>query len=56
MCDAEVPKQFGWKGWIEIPEPSISGAAAAWIDLSHPITETLSRIPFFPQPKIGRWM
>ena len=56
MCDSEVPKQFGWKGWIEIPEPSISGAALPWIDLSHPITETLSRIPFFPQPKIGRWM
>jgi arylformamidase len=56
MCDSNVPKAPGWKGWIDVPLPSISGAPLPWVDLSHPITETLSRIPFFPQPKIGRWM
>jgi kynurenine formamidase len=56
MCDSVIEKQFGWKGWIEIPEARIEGSHVPWTDLSHPITETLSRIPFFPQPKIGRWM
>jgi len=55
MCEATVTKQYEWKGWIDIPKPTISGTHQPWIDLSHPITETLSRIPFFPQPKIGRW-
>ncbi len=56
MCDTATPKLPGWQGWIDIPEPTISGAHVPWTDLSHPITETLSRIPFFPQPRIGRWM
>jgi len=56
MCDSTGAKKYGWKGWIEIPEPQINGAHIPWTDLSHPITETLSRIPFFPQPRIGRWM
>lgn len=56
MCDPSTSKVSGWKGWIEIPEPRIEGAHIPWTDLSHPITETLSRIPFFPQPRIGQWM
>jgi kynurenine formamidase len=56
ICDSTGTRKYGWKGWIEIPEPQINGAHIPWTDLSHPITETLSRIPFFPQPRIGRWM
>jgi kynurenine formamidase len=37
-----------------MPAPTISAVTGGWIDLSHPITETLSRIPFFPQPRIRR--
>src|ERR1700722_16223187 len=54
MCDSVIPKKFGWKGWIEIPEAKIEGSHVPWIDLSHSITETLSRIPFFPQPRIRK--
>jgi arylformamidase len=52
MCDDTAPKIPGWKGWLDLPAPKISGALGAWVDLSHRITEELSRIPSFPQPHI----
>jgi kynurenine formamidase len=54
MCESSPHKAHGWKGWRDLPEPAIAAAAGPWIDLSHRITETLSRIPFFPQPRIRR--
>jgi kynurenine formamidase len=51
MCETAPKKVYGWKGWSQIPVPRIA-ATGPWIDLSHRITETLSRIPFFPQPQI----
>ena len=54
MCETVANKVPGWKGWLDVPAPKISGAAGGWIDLSHRITEELSRIPSFPQPKIHR--
>jgi arylformamidase len=54
MCEAATDKVPGWKGWLDLPAPKISGAAGGWIDLSHRITEELSRIPSFPQPQIHR--
>jgi arylformamidase len=54
MCEAGERKH-GWKGFTDLPAPKISGAGGAWVDLSHRITETLSRMPFFPQPKIGHF-
>jgi arylformamidase len=52
MCESVSKKQDGWKGWLDLPAPKISGAAGRWIDLSHPLTEELSRIPTFPPPRI----
>lgn len=54
MCETETDKIPGWKGWLDLPAPKISGAAGGWIDLSHRLTEELSRIPMFPQPRIRR--
>jgi kynurenine formamidase len=55
MCEDAPKKIYGWKGWQDIPEPRITAATGPWIDLSHRITETLSRIPFFPQPQIRQF-
>jgi kynurenine formamidase len=52
MCESSPQKTYGWKGWSDLPAPTMISAAGPWIDLSHCITETLSRIPFFPQPRI----
>ena len=54
MCEPAPKKTYGWKGWRDLPAPSIGSGAGPWIDLSHPVTETLSRIPFFPQPAFRR--
>lgn len=56
MCEPSPYKSAVWKGWSDLPAPRISQAAGGWIDLSHRITETLSRIPFFPQPRIRQIM
>lgn len=50
MCEPAPQKTYGWKGWRDLPVPRIGAGAGPWVDLSHPLTETLSRIPFFPQP------
>jgi len=52
MCESVSKKSHGWKGWRDLPVPKVSGALGAFIDLSHRITEELSRIPSFPQPRI----
>jgi kynurenine formamidase len=52
MCESQSEKIPGWKGWLDLPSAAISGASGGWVDLSHRITETLSRIPSFPQPHI----
>ena len=54
MCEPSPNKTNGWKGWRDLPAPRITQAAGGWVDLSHRITETLSRIPWFPQPRIRR--
>jgi hypothetical protein len=54
MCEPVTAKRGGWRGWPELPAPEASRAAGGWIDLSHPITEALSRAPFFPRPRIRR--
>ena len=56
MCEPAEQKIPGWKGWRDLPAPRITRAAGGWVDLSHSITETLSRIPFFPQPRIRQIM
>jgi kynurenine formamidase len=56
MCEPAPQKTVAWKGWSDLPAPRIAQAAGGWVDLSHCITETLSRIPFFPQPRIRQIM
>ncbi len=56
MCDPVDHKRTGWSGWPDLPAPHLSGSSAPWVDLSHPITEEFSRVPFFPQPRIHRLM
>jgi kynurenine formamidase len=50
MCEPAPKKTYGWKGWRDLPAPRIGTGSGPWVDLSHPVTETLSRIPHFPQP------
>ncbi len=52
MCESQTKKVPGWQGWLDLPAPKITGAQGPWIDLSHRLTEELSRIPSFPQPHI----
>ena len=52
MCEPATNKIPGWKGWLDVPTPKVSGVAGVWLDLSHRLTEELSRIPSFPQPRI----
>ncbi|MDH3235254.1 MAG: cyclase family protein [Alphaproteobacteria bacterium] len=54
MCDAPLDKLKEWKGWIEIPEPPAMGGGGAWIDLSYPLSQSLSRTPSFPEPRFER--
>jgi arylformamidase len=52
MCETVNEKLRGWKGWLDLPAPKSVGVDGPWIDLSHRLTEELSRIPSFPQPHI----
>lgn len=52
MCDPVTDKKPGWKGWLDLPAPEVSQAAGGWVDVSHGITEMLSRARSFPQPRI----
>jgi kynurenine formamidase len=52
MCENQTNKVPGWKGWLDVPTGRISGVRGPWVDLSHRLTEELSRIPSFPQPRI----
>ena len=55
MCEPAPKKTYGWKGWRELPAPRIGAGAGPWIDLSHPLSETLSRIAHFPQPTFRKF-
>src|SRR6516165_5484643 len=50
-----------WQGWRELPPPSAAGGpdggqASGWLELSHPLRATLSRISFFPEARFTRIM
>ena len=55
MCEPAPKKTYSWNGWRDLPEPRIGSGAGPWIDLSHPLTETLSRIAHFPQPTFRKF-
>jgi arylformamidase len=54
MCEHMGKVEKGWLGWLDVPPPRPSASLARWIEISHVITEELSRIPSFPPPKIHR--
>ncbi len=54
MCDC--PKYIAptWKGWISLPPSSGESGSGPWTDLTHTLTEDLSRSPAFPKPAIRK--
>lgn len=54
MCDICTSKEAGWRGWQELPPPRQCKPVGEWIDLSHCLTEDLSRIPSLPAPTFRR--
>ena len=51
MCDSIAPIMRAWQGWLELPPPSGETGAGPWTDLTHRLTEELSRSPAFPKPE-----
>jgi len=50
-----------WQGWRELPPPRAAGGpgdgqVSGWLELSHPLRATLSRISFFPEARFTRIM
>jgi kynurenine formamidase len=55
MCDCGHQRGYGWKGWTNIPSPEDSlqknGSQHPWIELSHPVSETMPKLKAFPKPR-----
>lgn len=56
MCEGHQQRDQGWLGWIALPEQSVAPATGGWVDLSHPLSESMPRQPFFAQPCFDRFM
>lgn len=52
MCDHYAPIKRAWKGWLPLPAPSGESGTGPWTDLTHVLTEDLSRAAAFPKPVI----
>lgn len=52
MCDCAQPVRRAWQGWLPLPAPSGESGRGPWLDLTHRLTEDLSRSPAFPRPSI----
>lgn len=52
MCGHVEKRVWGWVGWSDVPKPVAGGGTGDWVDLTHRLTEELSRSPMFPQPRI----
>jgi arylformamidase len=50
MCDSSEKPKNGWRGWSDVPLPRPQQSTADWVDLSHVLTEDLSRSTAFPKP------
>lgn len=50
MCDVCNHVRTGWTGWSSLPAARQCEPTADWIDLSHILTEDLSRISLLPPP------
>lgn len=56
MCETAPPRGTGWRGWMDLPAATPAMATGPWIDLSHPLSESMPRVPMFPAPRIRRLM
>ena len=54
MCDEGHQADGKWLGWVDVPEPTLTGRGP-WIDLSHPLSENVPRVPIVPKPHFGLW-
>lgn len=52
MCDFHGSIKRKWRGWLPLPNPSGETGVGPWTDLTHRLTEDLSRMPEFPRPVI----
>lgn len=43
-----------WQGWPSAPRLEVPDGEGAWVELSHPLRDDLSKIAYFPTPKFGR--
>lgn len=50
MCEGCKHLRTNWKGWLSLPKMRETKPAGPWIDLSHCLTEELSRISLLPPP------
>jgi kynurenine formamidase len=50
MCDCDLTLKCAWRGWLELPPPGEERGQGPWTDLTHTLTEDLSRSPAFPKP------
>jgi len=55
MCECNR-KHTGWKGWLSLPESRPPTPIGPWSDISHVVTEELSRSPVLPRPRISKIM
>lgn len=56
MCDKPSRRDHGWQGWQSLPSPKIRRALGPWVDLSHRLSRSMPRQPFFPEPRFERFM
>lgn len=56
MCDTAPPRGTGWRGWMELPPRGSSRPTGPWIDMTHPLSPAMPRVPAFPPPTIRRRM
>jgi kynurenine formamidase len=52
MCDCPKSIRRAWQGWLPLPAASGETGRGPWVDLTHRLTEDLSRSPAFPKPVI----
>jgi arylformamidase len=50
MCDCPEAIRRNWSGWVKLPPATHETGKGPWTDLTHRLTEDLSRSPAFPKP------
>ena len=56
MCESAPVQESGWQGWLPIPPAEPLHGTGPWIDLSHSLSPSMPRQPFFPVPVFERFM